>query len=83
MEQLALAKQAIPPSESPLQAYNQKQIWSYKLKSNLTHIQKTCQISPARKPLKHFPPNPDHSHLFLPRYIAKIDLTEGRECSDN
>ena len=64
-------------------AANQKQIWSYKLKSNLTQTLKTCQISPPRKPLKLFPPTSDHSHLFLPRYIIKFDLTEGIECSDN
>ena len=69
MEQLAQAKQAIPPSEAPLQAYNQKQIWSYKLKSTLTQTLKTCQISPPRKPLKLFLPTWDHSHLFLPRII--------------
>ena len=69
MEQLAQAKQAIPPSEAPLQAYNQKQIWSYKLKSTLTQTLKTCQISLPRKPLKLFLPTWDHSHLFLPRII--------------
>ena len=52
-------------------------------KSNLTQTQKTYQISPPRKPLKLFPPTSDHSHLFLPRYITKIDLTEGIDCSDN
>ena len=75
MEQLAWTKQAIPPREDPLQVYNQKHIWSYKLKSNLAQTQKTCQISPPRKPLKLFLPKPDHSHLFLSSYITKIDLT--------
>ena len=71
MELLVQAKQTIPPSEGPLQAYNQKQIRSYKLKSNLTQTPKTCQISPPRKPLKLFPPKPDHSQGISLRLISQ------------
>ena len=50
MAQLASAKQAIPPTEDLLQVYNQKQIRSEEVKSNLIHTR-----TRVRSPLQGSP----------------------------
>ena len=57
MEQLAQAKQAIAPREGPLQAYDQKQIWSYKLKVKSDSDTEDVSDLPSKEAPKAFSAN--------------------------